>query len=326
MLHILILILKIIGIILLFILGTILLIIAAVLLIPVRYYGYLEKEKMLKMNGKAAWFLGVVEVTANYVENQMQMDIRLVGKSLINKKSKKIKKKKRQDIQPSKQRKENETPEMMPERKKLEHKDMKIERDIPEIPVTISEQKSAMQEADKKSPNAEITADVKRSTQKNQVKEFTNKISEIPKKVAGSIKQVQRSVRSVSGKTEQIKTQITKYIDFWSLDVTQTAKNHIWKELKYLIRHYRPRKISGQLLIGFEDPSVTGQVLGILCVLAVFGGNHLKVDGDFQQSVLKGNLEIRGHIRLCHIAKSAVILLTDKNVRRTIREFRSIAV
>ena len=321
MLHILILTLKITGIILLFILGTILLIIAAVLLIPVRYYGYLEKEKMLKMNGKAAWFLGVVEVTANYVENQMQMDIRLFGKSLINKKSKKMKKKKRQDIRPSKQRKENEAPEMMPERKEMEN-----EKDIPEIPVTISEQKSAMQEADKKSPNAEITADVKRSTQKNQVKEFTNKISEIPKKVVGSIKQVQRSVRSVSGKTEQIKTQITKYIDFWSLDVTQTAKNHIWKELKYLIRHYRPRKISGQLLIGFEDPSVTGQVLGILCVLAVFGGNHLKVDGDFQQSVLKGNLEIRGHIRLCHIAKSAVILLTDKNVRRTIREFRSIAV
>ena len=321
MLHILILILKITGIILLFILGTILLIIAAVLLIPVRYYGYLEKEKMLKMNGKAAWFLGVVEVTANYVENQMQMDIRLFGKSLINKKSKKMKKKKRQDIRPSKQRKENEAPEMMPERKEMED-----ERDIPEIPVTISEQKSAMQEADKKSPDAEKTADAKRSTQKNRAKEFTNKISEIPKKVAGSIKQVQRSVRSVSGKTEQIKTQITKYIDFWSLDVTQTAKNHIWKELKYLIRHYRPRKISGQLLIGFEDPSVTGQVLGILCVLAVFGGNHLKVDGDFQQSVLKGNLEIRGHIRLCHIAKSAVIMLTDKNVRRTIREFRSIAV
>lgn len=321
MLHILILILKITGIILLFILGIILLIIAAVLLIPVRYYGYLEKEKMLKMNGKAAWFLGVVEVTANYVENQMQMDIRLFGKSLINKKSKKMKKKKRQDIRPSKQRKENEAPEMMPERKEMEN-----EKDIPEIPVTISEQKSAMQEADKKSPDAERTADVKKSTQKNQVKELANKISEIPKKVVGSIKQVQRSVRSVSGKTEQIKTQITKYIDFWSLDVTQTAKNHIWKELKYLIRHYRPRKISGQLLIGFEDPSVTGQVLGILCVLAVFGGNHLKVDGDFQQSVLKGNLEIRGHIRLCHIAKSAVILLTDKNVRRTIREFRSIAV
>ena len=321
MLHILILILKITGIILLFILGTILLIIAAVLLIPVRYYGYLEKEKMLKMNGKAAWFLGVVEVTANYVENQMQMDIRLFGKSLINKKSKKMKKKKRQDIRPSKQRKENEAPEMMPERKEMEN-----ERDIPEIPVTISEQKSAMQEADKKIPDAERTADVKKSTQKNQVKELANKISEIPKKVVGSIKQVQRSVRSVSGKTEQIKTQITKYIDFWSLDVTQTAKNHIWKELKYLIRHYRPRKISGQLLIGFEDPSVTGQVLGILCVLAVFGGNHLKVDGDFQQSVLKGNLEMRGHIRLCHIAKSAVILLTDKNVRRTIREFRSIAV
>lgn len=321
MLHILILILKITGIILLFILGTILLIIAAVLLIPVRYYGYLEKEKMLKMNGKAAWFLGVVEVTANYVENQMQMDIRLFGKSLINKKSKKMKKKKRQDIRPSKQRNENEAPEMMPERKEMED-----ERDIPEIPVTISEQKSAMQEADKKSPDAERTADIKKSTQKNRVKELANKISEIPKKVVGSIKQVQRSVRSVSGKTEQIKTQITKYIDFWSLDVTQTAKNHIWKELKYLIRHYRPRKISGQLLIGFEDPSVTGQVLGILCVLAVFGGNHLKVDGDFQQSVLKGNLEMRGHIRLCHIAKSAVILLTDKNVRRTIREFRSIAV
>ena len=324
MLHILILILKITGIILLFILGTILLIIAAVLLIPVRYYGYLEKEKMLKINGKAAWFLGVVEVTANYVENQMQVDIRLFGRSLINKKSKKMKKKKRQGIQPSKQKEENKTPEMIPEQKELT--EMKIERNIPEIPVTISEQKSAMQEADKKSPDAEKTADAKRSTQKNQAKEFTNKISEIPKKVAGSIKQVQRSVRNVSGKTEQIKTQITKYIDFWSLDVTQTAKNHIWKELKYLIRHYRPRKISGQLLIGFEDPSVTGQVLGILCVLAVFGGNHLKVDGDFQQSVLKGNLEMRGHIRLCHIAKSAVIMLTDKNVRRTIREFRSIAV
>ena len=42
--------------------------------------------EILWVSGKAAWFLGVVEVTATYVENQIQMDIRLFGKSLINKK------------------------------------------------------------------------------------------------------------------------------------------------------------------------------------------------------------------------------------------------
>ena len=119
-----------------------------------------------------------------------------------------------------------------------------------------------------------------------------------------------------------VRDRVNSAMSMMDFQRTQAAKDHILKEVKYLLRHILPRKLEGILTFGFEDPATTGQVLGILCVLAVFTGNHLEVNGNFEGKMLEGDVSIKGHVRLCHIAKSAISLLIDKNIRKTIKGFR----
>ena len=88
--------------------------------------------------------------------------------------------------------------------------------------------------------------------------------------------------------------------------------------------HYGPRVIEGKVYFGFEDPALTGQVLGILSVVNVLLGGHLEAEADFEKAVLQGSLLIKGHIRSVHIIKSGVSLILDKNIRKTIKEVKKL--
>ena len=79
-------------------------------------------------------------------------------------------------------------------------------------------------------------------------------------------------------------------------------------------------------MIGLDDPAITGQVLGILYVLSAFTGNCLEIHGDFEKAILEGRFQINGHVRICHIAKAALSLFADKNIRRMVQSFRQMTV
>lgn len=334
MLHIIWLILKITGIILLSVLGIVLLLLAAVLFIPVRYRILLEKNLQIQFSGKISWFLGVLALSGAYDGKQMQMDIRLFGHSLLHRKPGRRKKRKEKAERKDRTEKQTRTKEHRAEGKKQplsltdsKSLEVKIEPDGQQAVAVVEDSK----------PKLSVQVPVKAPVQKNepikekdenglkrQLKQKLKQIRQIPGKLKKKVQSMNKAVHHAFSRAEDRKKQIEKYIDFWKLDVTQAAKEHVWKEAKYLFRHYIPHSIEGKLLIGFDDPATTGQVLGILCMLAVFSGNQLEVDGDFQNRVLEGKLAVKGHIRLCHLAKSAVMLFADQNIRKTIKGFRTL--
>lgn len=133
-----------------------------------------------------------------------------------------------------------------------------------------------------------------------------------------------RQDSGLSDRIEKLKATAGRWLDFWNLEVTQAAKKHIWKEMRYLFRHSLPRRAEGQIAIGMGDPATTGQVLGILYVISAFTGNCLEINGEFEKTILKGHFQIKGHVRICHIAKAALSLLADKNIRQAVRLVRQI--
>ena len=148
-------------------------------------------------------------------------------------------------------------------------------------------------------------------------------MSRLPSQIRQKVSSIGHTWKNLSKRKAHLQSTVGKYHSFWNSTCTQAAKDHILREVKYLLRHILPEKLEGILTFGFEDPATTGQVLGILCVLAVFTGNHLEVNGNFEEKMLEGDVSIKGHIRLCHIAKSAIGLLTDKNIRKTIKGYQS---
>ena len=128
----------------------------------------------------------------------------------------------------------------------------------------------------------------------------------------------------IKKKGESLKSTADRYLAFWNHTVTQKAKQHVWKEVCYLIRHITPDRLGGTIEIGFDDPAITGQVLGILWVVSVFCGNSLEVKGDFERKILQGEIKISGHIRLIHIVRAGLVLLLDRNIRETWKRFRAL--
>lgn len=329
MLHILLFILKIIGILLLSILGLILLILALVLLVPVRYRAVLQMRTIAEYSadGKASWLLGLICLTCGYDGEQVKLDIRIFGHSLLHKKPEKQKKRRKKPPQ----RQTGEQPavrEIKAEKENIEPENTEcmplVEQAGPK-----QDEKTSVQEISDTEDGGTDADEAERTSgthEKNHVwqklRNGSTRLSRLPSQIRQKVSSIGHTWKNLSKRKDHLQSTVEKYHSFWNRTCTQAAKDHILKEVKYLLRHILPEKLEGTLTFGFEDPATTGQVLGILCVLAVFTGNHLEVNGNFEGKMLEGDVSIKGHIRLCHIAKSAISLLIDKNIRKTIKEFR----
>ena len=91
----------------------------------------------------------------------------------------------------------------------------------------------------------------------------------------------------------------------------------IFTELKYLLTHFKFRRIRTDLTFSMGDPALTGQVLGGLCMLPFLYRYQVQVYPDFEaeNTYVTGTFDIKGRARGLHIAVSAVRLLGKKEFR-----------
>ena len=110
--------------------------------------------------------------------------------------------------------------------------------------------------------------------------------------------------------------------DFWNLEENVKARESIWRELKFLWKHSRPRKADLTLHFGFEDPSWTGQCMGVLSILNVWYPGRIFLKPEFEQEIFEGTLYIKGHMMLAVPLLSIFRLWRDENVMKMYRRFR----
>ena len=341
MLHILFLILKIIGILLLIVLGIILSVLAIVLFVPVRYQLSAEKERKIQAKVWLSWLAGAIRIQAGYDEGKTGIDVFLFGRSLLNRKPEKKKFRKRQKKRETEQLKKVKTEqshEIKTEQpQKIESEQIQEERTVSAITVPPEKEGQSENSAETEEhlcqPEKDTGQTGDRRKTRTDWKGITEKLSGVPRKIQSILqsiwqrgKRIKEMGKRLSDRKEKLKTTIGRWLDFWNLEVTQAAKTHVIKEMRYLLRHSLPRKAEGQIVIGLDDPAITGQVLGILYVLSAFTGNCLEIHGDFEKAILEGRFQINGHVRICHIAKAALSLLADKNIRRMVQLFRQMTV
>ena len=81
--------------------------------------------------------------------------------------------------------------------------------------------------------------------------------------------------------------------------VTKKAYRYAKNILKKLFKHIMPGKIKADINFGFEEPDLTGKTLGYIAVAAsAFNVNMKRINivPDFEKSVLKGRICMKGHI------------------------------
>ena len=277
MLHILLFILKIIGILLLSILVLILLILVLVLLVPVRYRAGLQMRTIAdySADGKVSWLFGLICLTGGYDGEQVKLDIRIFGHSLLHKKPEKQKKRRKK----TSQRQTREQPavrEIKAEKENIEPKNAEC-MPIVELAGPKQDEKTSGQEisdTEDGGTDADEAEQTSGTHEKNHIwqklRNGSTRLSRLPSQIRQKVSSIGHTWKNLSKRKAHLQSTVGKYHSFWNSTCTQAAKDHILREVKYLLRHILPEKLEGSLTFGFEDPATTGQVLCILCVLAVF--------------------------------------------------------
>ena len=113
--------------------------------------------------------------------------------------------------------------------------------------------------------------------------------------------------------------KITLITDFFFDDRTQDAIHLLFGKTGNLLGHIRPRKLSGYLDFGFDDPSITGRVLGVLSVFLPQVGKTFDINPDFEKSHLECDITSSGRIYLFYLIYIAASTYFNKNIKYVIR-------
>lgn len=329
MLHIIIFILKIIGILLLVILGLILLLVSSVLFVPITYKVRAErKDGVIQVRAVAGWMFRLLSVHHRLHTSQEPMQL-LQGRILGIPVWKPLEPKKEKPKKAEKKSKEKQSKPKQMEAKQLEQKaevkssdkaKERLKKDLtPGTAVaTISQ------------PEPEVSRQEQPQDKQAQMKpprqSILKKLLYAIRRIYGKITAIGRGLFSLVVKLlhmpEKASETIGTLTDFWNLEENVKARESIWRELKFLWKHSRPRKADLTLHFGFEDPSWTGQCMGVLSILNVWYPGRIFLKPEFEQEIFEGTLYIKGHMMLAVPLLSIFRLWRDENVMKIYRRFR----
>ena len=329
MLHIIIFILKIIGILLLVILGLILLLVSSVLFVPITYKVRAErKDGVIQVRAVAGWMFRLLSVHYRLHTSQEPMQL-LQGRILGIPVWKPLEPKKEKPKKAEKKSKEKQSKPKQMEAKQLEQKaevkssdkaKERLKKDLtPGTAVATIPQ-----------PEPEVSRQEQPQDKQAQTKpprqSILKKLLYAIRRIYGKITAIGRGLFSLVVKLlhmpEKASETIGMLTDFWNLEENVKARESIWRELKFLWKHSRPRKADLTLHFGFEDPSWTGQCMGVLSILNVWYPGRIFLKPEFEQESFEGTLYIKGHMMLAVPLLSIFRLWRDENVMKMYRRFR----
>lgn len=297
MLGILLTILKIIGIILLVLIGLILLAAAVILLVPIRYHGEgAREEKILSGSVKLTWLLHMISASASLSEDGTKIRVCLFGKTIYPKTKK-----------PPKQSKAKKMPKQEASKKSEKSEKPKQQSG------TVSKEVATIYEPQKPNPELPKKEKSARPDVKSKFEAIKQKLLAVKEKFIDSKAGIQK-----------IKNKIDYWKNLLTSDPMKEAMEFLWKKTKGLLHHILPRRMTGRIHFGFEDPSKTGKTLAYFSMLYPFTKENLVIEPEFEteELILEGDIAFRGRIRLGYLVYVALSVVLNKNIRRQYKRLR----
>ena len=308
-LHILLWILKIIGILLLIVLGLLVLGVLTVLFVPVRYEGKLSGDISCREKAEGylriSYFLRLIQFKMQYVNGKLAWETRIAWKRFGQDKE--------TDTSENTAQKADPEPVRLPEKplEKEKHEQKKEEQPV----IRTSEKETKTSEKEKKADSG-----------KAQEKRIKEKPSEEKKKDPAKPKffdKIQYTFHKICDRIKSLEEKKDKVAEFLSDEVHRRAFSKGKRVFITFLKAWRPKFVRGNIEFGFDDPYYTGKTLAYLAMIYPFFGEWLEIVPDFEKAVLKGNLHIKGHIRMNHAAAAGIKLILDKNIRSIVKEILS---
>ena len=322
MLHIIGLILKIIGIVIAVILGILVLLLCIVLFVPLRYEadaGFPGKIEEIKAKGKFSWFCHLISGWISYENGKLRWRVRVAWIKFSS--DKEISELPKQAFKEESVREVKK--ESVREVKKESVREVKKESSTAVKAQIDTEAKSEAEKLAVKEKKPENTAPPEKKPKVNNIAEESlfDKIKEKFRKLWEKIKY---TFRRICDKIKEIAKTKERFTSFITEEGHQRAFSKIKKEMVWIGRFLKPRKLRADIRFGFEDPYWTGLTLARLSIIYPFFGEYMNIEPDFENKVLEGEISVKGGLRLFHLAAMGTGLILDRDVRILVRDVRKL--
>lgn len=323
LIHVLLILLKFLGIFLLFLLCLIVLVLAA----PIRYSFHFHAGEDASFGGqiKVTWLLGILYIRGSYIEKIFEYRVRIFGyqilgnqKEFLEKKQKRERKKQKKRNKKSEKSKNKENVPAPPKQEESRGEDRSAKQDMqpeesvsPEQEGSCEERRSAEQEVrteEKVSPEQEGTCEERRSAEK-----AVEPMEKKPSSTGGSGKKTTGRLASLRKKVHEFREA---YQEYHGKQLMDFAKQSIIK----ILRHVLPRRMRGFIRFGFDDPAVTGIVTGGAALFYPKYRDTLVLEPDFGQECFEADCRGRGRIHPGFFLYMGLKALWNPDVRALLKK------
>lgn len=353
MLHIILIILKIIGIVLLCLLGFLLLLTALILFVPIRYRAdgsYIEKK--LKAGGRVTWLLHIVSVSGFYdgtaEENKSGLCVKLFGIRIVDTTKKTEDDSKQADSDKEKSKKREKTAEDSGKHTAYGLPAETQSEDVPEASANVQAEpadstvapqcasetvQNGTDAAGTPAHESEENKNEKENKNEEEIVEHTKKRKTISERFSGlkaraALKVSAFKEKAVSG-FEKLSAKVTalcrkkdKLMTILFSEKNRPAYVFLKRSIFKIIRHILPQRIEGWVHFGMDDPEKTGRMLGRIAVFYPFYAQSFKIAPDFENEVFETKLLAVGRIQAFTLAATGIKIILNKDLRRILSELR----
>lgn len=349
MVHIILLILKIIGMALLIILGILLLLLIVILFVPIRYRAYVEHGEQLQVKGTVSWMLHIIHTRITLMEAKLHIRIRIFGILIYDNlriRVPKTKKARKSKIVKGKRVRGHDDINLNKHKNKIApdfKKDIKLEKDPEKIKSDTIFDKTETDEIIREqnefnNGQDKITGEQNGIYKKLDELPFTNEVPfekteegyehiTLLKKIIFRIRKLKEKIiaffRGWKDKIKlwfesavNLKRKVGIIFSFIRDELNREAFKLTYSSLIKLLKHILPTKLKSRIVFGTGDPCSTGQALGAFGILYSIYGDKIQIIPDFENMRFEGKHDIRGRIRLVTILIIVIKLILDKRFKR----------
>lgn len=324
LLHILLFLLKLIGIVLLVILGLIVLILAIILLTPIRYRIGASKYQTIQAEGKVTWLFRLIEMvfkldTGAEEGKRLHLSFRIAWLKLYDNQKPKEKRIKQKKTRKTKSKPESKQSEKVIQAAKPEQSEAKVQPIKTEQAAEMKHEEKLI-EGPKESAVEKILRLVKNAANKilsliRGVFSLICSILGIPSKIMDGLEKLENFFTKLREKKEA-------FLAFYNETHNHQWFTAFWHRLKKLLLRILPRADRLYLHFGFEDPATTGQVLGGLSILYPICGEKMELCPEFNEEILEGEVKCHGRIRPVSLVIFAVKSFLNKQFFSMVKQFK----
>ncbi len=160
-----------------------------------------------------------------------------------------------------------------------------------------------------------LSDEVKTQTLIEKIRYFIFVIKEKWKAFLLAIKRLKEKGIQKKKKAEEIVQKITFYKKVWEMEVTQSVFRKAKRSLYRLWRGVRPRKGKIRVCFGTDDPATTGEICAFIGMIYPFVGKYVMIEPDFEHKILEGDFYFKGYITCLMLLRVAWVVLFDKDIK-----------